>query len=265
MAAIDVADPAAAGHFTTMQVRGGAVQGLDLHIARLRDATLAMFGVALDEDGLRARMRSALAAPPATLAGGAFTLRVIIRPGAAPAGDAGGGGAGVRPDAIKAGVEVELEPPRQPGSAPLRLVSRTGLRTRPGLKHLAMGPQLEARRAAQAAGFDDALLVDGDGCIAEGTFWNIVFWDGAAVGWPDAPSLDGVTQRLLEQALAAEGIRQRRCPMRLDGLGDVRSAFALNSSGVQAIFSIDGFAFAGDTRFDAVPARLLAGCEWQRI
>ncbi|HBZ46612.1 MAG TPA: aminotransferase, partial [Stenotrophomonas sp.] len=36
------------GHFTSLQVRGGAVQGLDLHLRRLRQGTEELFGSTLD-------------------------------------------------------------------------------------------------------------------------------------------------------------------------------------------------------------------------
>ena len=36
------------GHFTSMQVRDGAVQGRALHMRRLEDATFALFGARLD-------------------------------------------------------------------------------------------------------------------------------------------------------------------------------------------------------------------------
>ena len=36
------------GHFTSMQVRNGAVQGRELHVRRLEDATQALFGTPLD-------------------------------------------------------------------------------------------------------------------------------------------------------------------------------------------------------------------------
>jgi branched-subunit amino acid aminotransferase/4-amino-4-deoxychorismate lyase len=244
---MDVGDPAAAGHFTTMQVRGGAVQGLDLHLARLRDATLEMYAIALDERDLRERMRRALDADSAD---GACTLRVVVRRRV-------GGAAGLD-------LGFEIEPPREPGRGPLRLQSRVGLRTCPGLKHLAVGPQLEARRAAQAAGFDDALLVDESGGIAEGTFWNVALWDGHAMAWPDAPGLDGVTQRLLRAALARTGVPQRRGRLSLDALPGMRAAFALNSRGVQAIGSIDGQAFAGDLALEVRLRELLARSAWQR-
>ena len=49
------------GAFTSMQVEDGAVRGLDLHLARLKQEALDLFGVAVPESRLRQRMRSALA------------------------------------------------------------------------------------------------------------------------------------------------------------------------------------------------------------
>src|SRR5690606_40286207 len=48
------------GHFTTMQVRDGAVRGLDLHLARLRDATRELFDVALEDGRVLGGLRQAL-------------------------------------------------------------------------------------------------------------------------------------------------------------------------------------------------------------
>ena len=35
----------------------------------------------------------------------------------------------------------------------------------------------------------------------EGTVWNIGFWDGRAVTWPQAPALRGTAERLLQAGL----------------------------------------------------------------
>src|SRR3546814_14289851 len=48
------------GHFTTMQVRDGAVRGLDLHLARLREATAELFDVAFDDARATGGLRQAL-------------------------------------------------------------------------------------------------------------------------------------------------------------------------------------------------------------
>ncbi|MDG4803917.1 hypothetical protein [Micromonospora sp. WMMD980] len=63
----DLAPLAFAGnaHFTAMQVRDRRVRGLDLHLARLRDASHELFGTALPDDQVRAAMRVAIQAGPA--------------------------------------------------------------------------------------------------------------------------------------------------------------------------------------------------------
>lgn len=91
-------------HFTAMQVRGGKVRGLDLHLARLRNASLEMFGEALPDDELRAHLRAALAASPAdhslmatvyspagefTVAGPDVGLDVLVSTGPASCGPRG--------------------------------------------------------------------------------------------------------------------------------------------------------------------------------
>src|SRR5690606_27148154 len=51
---------ARAGHFTTVQVRGGRVQGRDLHLARLEDASRTLYGSAPGVSLIRERIRAAL-------------------------------------------------------------------------------------------------------------------------------------------------------------------------------------------------------------
>ncbi|QDW65958.1 hypothetical protein [Luteimonas granuli] len=123
-------DPAAAGHFTTLQVRGGCVQGRDLHVDRLRQASLRMYGTAPGPDALRSRARGALAA--AGMDEGDCTLRIRIQ----SVGDA-------------LQVDVDIEPPRHASPQPLRVRAHPGPRALPEVKHLALDHQLEARRAAQ--------------------------------------------------------------------------------------------------------------------
>ena len=227
------------GHFTTMQVRGGAVQGLDLHLRRLCDANRELFASGLDGEALRSGLRTRLEED-----GAACTVRILVRDPDVP--------------------EFENGPPRFVPATPLRLRSHRGVRSRPALKHLDLGHQLGARRVAVDAGFDDALLVDAGGLIAEGTFWNVAFWDGAGIAWPEAPMLDGITQRLLQAALRDAGLPQRHAPVRLDRLAGMRAAFALNSRGLQHITSVDDCRFEGDAAVSSRLRELLASQAWQR-
>lgn len=233
-------EAAKAGHFTTMQVRAGGVQGLELHLARLRTASRNLYGANSDRsvDGpvLKKRIREALAA--ASLETGDCTVRVRVLP----------------PHRI----EVDIEPPRQPPSSPLRVRTHPGLRSVPSVKHLALDFQLEARAQAREAGFDDALLLAPDGRISEGTFWNVAFWDGESVVWPDAPALTGVTRQLLGAALDQAGLPQRCEAVNMASLDRFSAAFAFNSSGIGDIAAIDAHVFPGDALTGATLRRLLA-------
>ena len=48
------------GHFTAMQVRRRRVRGIDLHLRRLVSATQELFGVEIDQELIRDRVRHAL-------------------------------------------------------------------------------------------------------------------------------------------------------------------------------------------------------------
>ncbi|PJJ99157.1 aminotransferase [Lysobacteraceae bacterium NML91-0213] len=264
-------DPKAAGHFTTLQVRGGLVQGRDLHLLRLRNASREMYGGGPGRRGLRSVVRRGLA--EAGRAGRDCTLRVLVRPEPADAGPGDGSvfsppfecahlqRPGVVPPAQR--VDIEVEAPREVPASALRLRSHRGLRAWPDVKHLATGPQLRARAAAMAAGFDDALLVSGDGHIAEGTFWNIAFWDGSVLTWPMAPALAGVTSWRLHMALPGAGIAERRAPVGLGDLAGQRAALAVNSRGIQEVAAIDGHAFPGDPGIAKKLRALLASDRWE--
>ncbi|MCH3833885.1 hypothetical protein LZB52_09250, partial [Campylobacter jejuni] len=98
---VELAPLAFAGyaHFTALQVRG-----LDLHLGRLRAASQTLFGQALPDDEIRARLRTAIQAGPADLSltatlyspAGEFTVagpdarpRVLVRTGPPANGPAG--------------------------------------------------------------------------------------------------------------------------------------------------------------------------------
>ncbi len=234
----DAADLAFAGfaHFTAMQVREGAVRGLDLHLRRLRDASRELFGRALDEAVVRDRMRQALVtAPPAVsmtvtvhAAEGEFApaepdrpLEVTVRVGAASDGPAG----------------------------PLALDVVEHERFLPHVKHVGEGAKTYHLRAARAAGFDDAAFVDRSGRLSEATIWNLAFSDGGTVVWPRAGKLDGTTMQILQRQLHRAGVPQQErdiLPGDLSGL----SAVVMNSwTPAVPVSRIGTHRLEGDTRF----------------
>ncbi|RZJ26417.1 MAG: class IV aminotransferase, partial [Brevundimonas sp.] len=173
------------GAFTSMQVEDGAVRGLDLHLARLEQEALVLFGVAVPEAKLRDRMRTALAGLSGrhSLRVQLFLETVTLR----------------TPDAMgEPGVLTVVSAPANALCDPLRLQTQDYAREAPELKHNATFGLTRARRAAKDGGFDDALFVGPDGVVSEGTIWNIGFVEAGRIVWPRAPMLRGTGQRLLE-------------------------------------------------------------------
>ena len=227
------------GHFTSMQAVAGAVRGLDLHLDRLQRATAELFGAALARERVRGWMRQAVAAT-----GGAVSLRVTVYSRAfrrdRPA------------DAVPVDVLVATSPARAPAVAPLRVRSVRYEREAPHLKHVGTFGLFHQRRLAQLAGFDDALFVDATGAVSEGSVWNVGFFDGSTVVWPDAPALDGVSMQLLREGMRGGGVPMDVRRVGLDRLGAFRSAFFTNTSCVaMPIASIDDHAFARDAELEA--------------
>lgn len=218
------------GHFTSMQVRDHAVQGLGLHQQRLEVATRELFDCALDFAYVRAQMRQAVAeVPDCTLRVTVFSRDFDYRNPAA----------GVAPDVL-----VSLTPASPSRTLPLRVKLFPFQRTLPQVKHVGMFPLFHYRRLAVQAGFEDALFADTDGAISEGTVWNVGFWTGAGVVWPDAPALRGTAEKLLQAALDRQGVEQVVRPVHLAELAGFEGAFACNASGLQPIASIDEIDFA---------------------
>ncbi|WP_345294865.1 aminotransferase class IV family protein [Luteimonas vadosa] len=241
------------GHFTTMQVRGGAVRGLDLHLQRLEDASMELFGAALP----RRRILEALQHASQGTGEDGCTLRVTV---ASPDLDPGRPRGTCHLDLL-----VRRAPPAEPGVSPLGLKSFVYQRDLPHLKHVGTFPLFHRRRLAAAAGHDDALLVDREGRVSEGTFWNIGFWHGDAVVWPEAPALRGTCECLLKAGLEALGVAQASRPVALADIAAFEGAFACNSRGVQPVGRIDGLAWAARPGHLELLQEALAKAEWVSI
>ena len=222
------------GHFTSMQVRDGCVRGLDLHLDRLQQATRTLFGTELDLAQVRAWMRQGIAPDPRRL-----SLRVNVF---ARGFDREHPAAPVQPDVL-----VAVGAPAQPRPAPLRVKSFAFERTLPEVKHVGTFPLFQHRRMAQLAGFDDALFVDRNGHVSEGSVWNVLFVDGDEIVWPDSPQLRGVAMQLLQAGVERHGMRGSVQPVALADVTRFRYACFTNSSQpVCAISCIDAVEFTVD-------------------
>ena len=193
----DLAPLAFAGyaHFTAMQVRGGRVRGLDLHLERLRFASAELFGRALPDDRVRSFLRTALEASPADVS---LTATVYAAPGEFAADEA-----------AELEVLVRTRPPASGPAGPLHLATVEYERVLPAVKHVGEVAKTYFMRRAVRDGLDDAAFVDRRGRLSEATIWNLAFWDGDAVVWPDAAMLVGTTMGIVRRQLDRLGVPQR--------------------------------------------------------
>lgn len=239
------------GHFTSLQVRGGAVQGLDLHLQRLQQGTDALFATALDLDQTLAWMQHAVYADnlrDASLRVTVFSRQFDFR----------------RPlRAVAVEVLVAVSAPVVVPATARRLRSVAYQRELPQLKHVGTFPLFEHRRRALQAGFDDALFVTGEGQVSEGSTWNIAFQRGEQIVWPLAPALRGTQERLLQAGFAPA--RQQVRAVALAELDRFDGAIACNSAGVWPISAIDAVAFSASEAFCQRARGILESAPWQPL
>lgn len=240
------------GHFTSMQVRDGRVRGLAAHLDRLTEGTRLLFGSTLDTELVREYLRRAVTGR------GAVTARVTVVSLAVPAGTADGP---VEPDVL-----VAVRPPSEPEGPRVRVRSVRYERVLPEVKHVGTFGLLHHLREARAAGFDDALFTTHDGLVSEASIWNVGFFDGDSVVWPQAPMLGGTTQLLLERGLSRLGIPSLVRPVPLAEARTLPSAFLCNSgSPARAVASIDAAELTVDPGLVALLTEAYETNAWDAI
>jgi len=169
------------GLIETMRVRGGRLPFLGRHLARLR-ASLAALG---------------RPAPPGDLA-------VLRGTGAVPA-EAGGADHVVRLAVLDGAATIATR--ELPHLNPPVVIVATEPHAPYPHKTTARGVFERALAEAHAQGADDALLVTAAGHIAEGTTWNVFWWEGDSLYTPalDLGILPGVGRaRVMELVEVAE-------------------------------------------------------------
>lgn len=203
-------------HFTAMQVRDRKVRGLDLHLARLRNASMRMYGRALPDERIRAYLRSAIEAGPADLS---LTATVY-----SPAGEFVVAGPDIEPEVL-----IRTSPAATGPTGPLSLATFDYERPLASIKHVGEVAKTHYLREAVAQGFDDAAFVDRYGRLSEASIWNLVFWDGESVVWPIADMLIGTTMGIVRRQLDHLGVPQREQEVRLADLPSMTGAAVMNS------------------------------------
>ena len=203
-------------HFTAIQVRGGQLRGLDLHLDRLRNASQTLYGKSLSDDRLRALLRAAIAAGPQDLS---LTATIYSPEGEfTPA-----------PENAEPVVLIRTAPPSSGPKGPLRLLPVAHERMLPQFKHVGEIAKTYLFRAALRQGFDDAAFLDRAGRLSEASIWNLVFWDGQAVVWPEADMLIGTSMGIVCRQLSRLGIAQRSEPITPADVARFKGAAVMNS------------------------------------
>ncbi|MGC4941724.1 aminotransferase class IV family protein [Kribbella sp. DT2] len=230
----DLAPLAFAGyaHFTALQVRGHQIRGLDLHLDRLRTASLELYGNALPDDLVREHLRTAVEAGPEDVS---LTATVFSPKGEFTAASA------------KLELLVRTGPPSTGPAGPLALTTFEHERFLPAFKHVGEPAKTYALRQAIAAGYDDAAFVDRRGRLSEATIWNLAFWDGTQVVWPDAEILTGITMAIVRRQLK---VPQRTAEITPGNLSGFTGAVVMNSwtPGI-AVRRIGSAEFADESEF----------------
>ncbi|MFF1818858.1 aminotransferase class IV [Kribbella sp. NPDC058245] len=185
--------------FSSLQVRDGRVDGLDLHFERLDRSSRELFGRSLDAARVRAVLQAGLAHTD-----GNATFRLTV---------------------LDADLLLRVEPPIAPSTTPVRLQPVQHQRALPHLKHTGTFDLIYYGRRAREAGYDDAVFHTADGEISEASIWNICFARGPEFVFPAAPILNGIRQQVLQRGLTS----YQTLPVLLSELGSYDAAYLTNS------------------------------------
>lgn len=203
-------------HFTAMQVRNRKVKGLDLHLTRLREASMEFFGGALPDTQLRSYIKLAIDDGPEDQS---LTATVFSR-----SGEFNVDSMDVEPEVL-----VRTGAPSDGPAGPLELAAIDHERPLATIKHVGEVGKTYYLHQAIRQGFDDAVFVDRRGRLSEATIWNLVFWDGETVIWPKAEILSGTMMGIIQRQLDRLGIPQTQEEVTMDRLDDLSGAAVMNS------------------------------------
>ncbi|MEV4124853.1 aminotransferase class IV family protein [Nocardia sp. NPDC049707] len=202
-------------HFTAMQVRDGGVRGLDLHLDRLASASRKLFDAQIPNEQVRDYIRTALSTSPPDLS---LTVTVFDSNGEFTNDD--------RPSLHAL---IRTAPPSEGPTGPLSLAVFEHERFMPDIKHVGEGAKTFFMRRARAAGFDDAAFIDRHGNLSEGSIWNMAFFDGDTVVWPESDILTGTTMAIVQRQLTTMSVPQETRSITLSLAGRMDAAVVMNS------------------------------------
>ncbi|CCN80643.1 putative Branched-chain amino acid aminotransferase/4-amino-4-deoxychorismate lyase [Vibrio nigripulchritudo SFn27] len=203
-------------HFTALQVRDRKIKGMDLHLERLRNASMTLFGKAVPDEIVRSYVRTALEKGPADL-----SLTVTVY---SPEGEFTSASMNIEPKVL-----IRTSAPSNGPDGPLKLAAIHHQRPLANIKHVGEIGKTYYLHQAIRQGFDDAVFIDNNNRISEGTIWNMAFWDGETIVWPKADMLKGTMMAMVQRQLTKLDIPQRTEPVTPEGLSELKGAVVMNS------------------------------------
>ncbi len=227
------------GVFETMAARDGKIVFADLHFDRLaRGAKALEMALPYSVSDLNAAITSLLEETGRTDSNRA-AVRLTLTRGTGPRGLV------PSPDA-KPTVLITCAPSpvaKESVSAIVATGRRNELSPTANLKTLTYLDQVLARREADAAGAEDAILLNTQGRVTCATAANLFLWDSNTLITPPLSDgcLDGTVRRKVLEIATETGIAAFEESITPSTLANVESAFLSNSLiGLQPLNSIDG-------------------------
>ncbi|MDA0116943.1 aminotransferase class IV family protein [Vibrio sp. T11.5] len=203
-------------HFTALQVRNKMIKGLDLHLDRLRRASLELYDKALADEVVQSYIHSAVASGPID-----HSLSVTMY---SPRGEFTTDSMHVEPRVL-----IRMAPAENGPAGPLRLAVIDHDRPLAEIKHVGEIGKTYYLHQAVRQGFDDAVFLNTEGYLSEGTIWNLAFWDGESIIWPQARMLQGTMMAMVQRQLSQLKVPQRSEPITLSRLSQLKGAAVMNS------------------------------------
>ena len=231
--------------FETLRVYAGRPFRLDEHLARLAGSADRLGLPEPDPGPLRALVRAALAAAGV----GEVGLR-LYWPRGAP-------GAGPTAIVLVSPIPAWIEEAQARGQRLVSLVfpGRSSPWLLPGTKSVSYATHVAAEAEARSRGADDAVLVDLDGTVLEGTVTNVWWRERDVLLTPELELgiLAGETRAALLGLAAGEGFGVETGAFPLDRLLEAEEVFTSSSvREVMPVVSVDGHAYGSRRAAEAM-------------
>jgi branched-subunit amino acid aminotransferase/4-amino-4-deoxychorismate lyase len=241
------------GHFTSMQIRDGQVKGLKLHLDRLEKSSEKLFACHIDGKKIMEYLQNIVGKNDSC------SVRVNIFTQSFQ-------GNLIKPNDLK--VLITKSSPVHPSNVALKVKTAHFERLLPDVKYSGiLSGILAYQREARAEGYNDVLYTDNHDHIAEGSVWNIGFYDGQSVILPTAPALSGIMIQLLTERFKSLGTKVIYKNIHLSELSEYKAAFYTNSVNHRGIIAqIDRYVLdKGGEGISTLLESAYDGISWDRI